>query len=207
MRNCSGKAGFVYNVDTQNLITFEENLKLKRDMPLTAYIDFETTAPTDDYLDPECNKMNVVSYVIILAFHPKLNLPRVIIERSFAHSLDRLCQIDYLTSEQLQYKDMITLKQLKDCAFEVDKKNNPVAVSEMFNTEIRFATNCLLAWFSDKYKKLELNIDFKKQYESENPIDWENGRCVLCTFPLDANPTMLKNQNVFKKHLFKSAVM
>ena len=209
MRNCSGKAGFVYNFDTQNLITFEENLKLKRDVPLTAYIDFETTAPTDDYLDPECNKMNVVSYVIILAFHPKLNLPRLIIERSFAHSLDPLCQIDYLTSEQLQYKDMITLKQLKDCAFEVDKKNNPVAVSEMFNTEIRFATNCLLAWFYDKYKKLELNIDFKKQYESENPIDWENGRCVLCTFPLDANPTMLKNQNmtygdfvIKKEHMF-----
>ena len=29
------------------------NLKFKRDIPLTAYIAFETTAPTDDCLDPE----------------------------------------------------------------------------------------------------------------------------------------------------------
>ena len=92
MRNCTGKPGFIYNFQTRNLLTFEENLKFKRDVPLTTYIDFETTAPTDDYLDPESNKMNVVSYVIILAFHPKLKLPRIIIERSFGHSLEKLCQ-------------------------------------------------------------------------------------------------------------------
>ena len=122
MRNCTGKPGFIYNFQTRNLLTFEENLKFKRDVPLTTYIDFETTAPTDDYLDPESNKMNVVPYVIILAFHPKFKLPRIIIERSFGHSLERLCQIDYLTSEQLKYKDIITLKQLRDCALAVYKK-------------------------------------------------------------------------------------
>ena len=147
MRNCTGKPGFIYNFQTRNLLTFEENLKFKRDVPLTTYIDFETTAPTDDYLDPESNKMNVISYVIILAFHPKLNLPRIIIERSFGHSFERLSQIDYLTSEQLTYKDSITLKQLRDCGVAVHKKNNPVAVSEMFSVEIKFATNCVLAWF------------------------------------------------------------
>ena len=72
MKNCLGKPGFVYNFQTRNLLTFEENIKFKRDVPLTTYIDFETTAPTDCCLDPESNKMNVVSYVIILAFHPKL---------------------------------------------------------------------------------------------------------------------------------------
>ena len=102
MKQCTGKPGFIYNFQTRNLLTFEENLQFKRDVPLTAYIDFETTAPTDDCLDPESNKMNVVSYVIILAFQPDLNLPRIIIERSFGHSLEKLCQIDYLTSEQLK---------------------------------------------------------------------------------------------------------
>ena len=126
MKNCTGKPGFIYNFQTRNLLTFEENLQFKRDVPLTAYIDFETTAPTDDYLDPECNKMNVVSYVIILAFHPNLNLPRIIIERSFGHSLERLSQIDYLTSEQLKYKDIITLKQLRDSALAVYKKKQPI---------------------------------------------------------------------------------
>ena len=93
MKNCIGKPGFIYNFQTRNLLTFEQNLKFKRDVPLTAYIDFETTAPTDDYLDPECNKMNVVSYVTILAFHPKLNLPRIIIERSFGSISNRLFNI------------------------------------------------------------------------------------------------------------------
>ena len=147
MKNCTGKPGFVYNFQTRNLLTFEENLKFKRDVPLTTYIDFETTAPTDCSLDPESNKMNVISYVIILAFHPKLQLPRIIIERSFGHSLEKLCQIDYLTSEQLNYKDMITVKQLRDCALAVHKKTNKLAVSEMFCTEIKFATDCLLKWY------------------------------------------------------------
>ena len=32
----------------QILLTFEENLKYKGDIPLVAYIDFETTALTND---------------------------------------------------------------------------------------------------------------------------------------------------------------
>ena len=61
IENCVGKPGFIYNFDTQNLLPFEENLKFKRDIPLTAYIDFETTAPTDECLDPESKKINAVS--------------------------------------------------------------------------------------------------------------------------------------------------
>ena len=104
------------------MLTFEENLKFKRDIPLTAYIDFETTAPTDDCLDPETKKMNAVSYVIIFAFHPELKMKRIITERSFGHSIQKLTTIDYLTNEQLKYKDMTTLKQLRDCAFSVASK-------------------------------------------------------------------------------------
>ena len=209
MKNCLGKPGFVYNFQTRNLLTYEENIKLKRDVPLTTYIDFETTAPTDCCLDPESNKMNVVSYVIILAFHPKLQLPRIIIERSFGHSLEKLCQIDYLTSEQLKYGDVITVKQLRDCALAVDKKTNKLAISEMFCTEIKFATDCVLRWYHDKYKNLELSIESKNEFERENPIDWENGECVLCRFPLEANPTNPENEKmsyldfiIKKEHMF-----
>ena len=56
IENCTGKPGYVYNFNIQNILTFEENLKFKRDIPLTVYIDFETTAPTDDCLDPESKK-------------------------------------------------------------------------------------------------------------------------------------------------------
>ena len=209
MKNCLGKPGFVYNFQTRNLLTYEENIKFKRDVPLTTYIDFETTAPTDCCLDPESNKMNVVSYVIILAFHPKLQLPRIIIERSFGHSLEKLCQIDYLTSEQLKYGDVITVKQLRDCALAVHKKTNVVAMSEMFCTEIKFATNCVLKWYHAKYKNLELSLESKNEFEKENPIDWEDGECVLCRFPLEVNPTTCENEKmsygdfiIKKEHMF-----
>ena len=211
MKNCVGKPGFVYNFETRNLLSFEENLKFKRDVPLTTYIDFETTAPTDCCLDPESNKMNVISYVIILAFHPKLQLPRIIIERSFGHSLEKLCQIDYLTSEQLNYKDMVTVKQLRDCALAVHQKTNKLAVSEMFCTEIKFATDCLLKWYHNKYKNIELSIESKNEFERENPIDWQNGECVVCRFPLDATPskTFVENEKmsygdfiIKKEHMF-----
>ena len=186
---CNGKPGFAYNFDTQNILTFEENLKLKYDIPLTAYIDFETTAPTDKMLDSESCKMKAVSYAIIFAFHPKLDFKRIIIERSFGHSREKLTTIDYLTSEQLKFKDEITLKQLRDSALEVSKRNKVNAISEMFSIELKFASDCLLKWFYSKNKKIELSIQEKKDYEIKNPIDWENGICQICTFPLDVKPS------------------
>ena len=83
------------------MVTFKENLKFKSDIPLTAYIDFETTAPTDECLDPESKKMFIISYVIIFAFHPELDTDRVIIERSFGHSEHSLTSLIYLTIDQL----------------------------------------------------------------------------------------------------------
>ena len=89
---------------------------------MTVHIDFETTASTDDCLDPESKKMNSVSYVIIFAFRPDLDLKRIIIERSFGHSLEKLTTINYLTTEQVKYKDLTTLKQLRDCTISVASK-------------------------------------------------------------------------------------
>lgn len=39
--------------DKQNLVTFEDTLKYKGDLLFVSYCDFETTAPTDYYLDPK----------------------------------------------------------------------------------------------------------------------------------------------------------
>ena len=116
IENCTGRPGFVYNFNIQSLLMFEENLKFKCDIPLTACIDFETTAPTDDCLDPENKKMSAVSYVIIFAFHPELQIDRVIIERSFGHLQAQLLSLNYLTTEQMKFKNVTQLKQLGDCA-------------------------------------------------------------------------------------------
>ena len=152
MENCTGRPGYVYNFNTQSLLTFEENLKFKCDIPMTAYIDFETTAPTDDCLGPESKKMFPVSYVIIFAFHPELQLDCVIIERSFGHSQMRFCSLNYLTSEQLKFKDVTMLKQLRDYALSVASKRNKLAISKMFTTELKFAGNCLIKCFNAKIK-------------------------------------------------------
>ena len=66
--------------------------------------------------------MNAVSCVIIFDFHPDLDMKRIIIERSFGHSIEKLTTIDELTAEQLKYKDTTTLKQLRDCAISVANK-------------------------------------------------------------------------------------
>ena len=111
--------------------------------------------------------MFVFSYVIFFAFCPELNIDRVIIERSFGHSEHSLSSLNYLTIDQLQYRGNKTLLQLRDCAFNVAKKKNKLAVPEMFSTKIKFAGDCLIKWFNKKFKSknLELSDDIKWKHE------------------------------------------
>ena len=64
--NCSGIPGVLYSFNNQKLVTFEDNLGSKGDLPMAIYFDCQTTAPTDNYFDPEQKDMFVVSYVLLL---------------------------------------------------------------------------------------------------------------------------------------------
>ena len=66
--------------------------------------------------------MFLVSYVMIVAFNPELNLDRIIIQRSFAHSIEQLTKLNYFTQEQITFIDQSLIKILKDMAFEVAKR-------------------------------------------------------------------------------------
>ena len=99
MENCSGRVGVVSNFNNQNLISYQDNFHAKGDVPFVIYFDFETTAPTDTCLDPEQKNIFVVSYPMIAAFHPELELDRIINQRSFAHSIEQLTNLDYFTRE------------------------------------------------------------------------------------------------------------
>ena len=66
----------------------------------------------------------------------------------------------------------------------------------MFSVELKFASDCLLKWFYSKNKKIELSLQEKKDYELKNPIDWENGKCSICTFPLDVKPSEKLNEKI-----------
>ena len=52
---------------------------------MAIYFDFEPTAPTDNWFDPEQKKMFVMSYVLIVAFHPHLNLRKITLKRRYVH--------------------------------------------------------------------------------------------------------------------------
>ena len=174
MKHCSGKPGVIYSFTNQSLISYEDNFKAKGDLPFVAYFDFETTAPTDNCLDPEQRKMFVVSYVMIVAFHTALNLDRVIICRSFAHLLDQLSNIDYLTREQIGFIDSYLIHMLKDCACKVSKRQCKNSLGKMFSVESALVKKALLKWFNVKLKQTFVIIKriAKLRFESENKIDW-----------------------------------
>ena len=135
LENCSGKPGAIYNFNNQCLISYQDNFKNKGDLPFSIYFDFETAAPTDNQLDSEQKKMFVVSYVMIIAFQPALKLERIIVYRSFAHSLEQLTSLDYLTREQINFIEPYLIKMLKDIAFEVSKRKIKNSFGQMLSIE------------------------------------------------------------------------
>ena len=61
MEICAGIPGIVYNFNYQNLVTFEENLKYKGDLPMVVYFDYKTTSTTNNCLDPEQKELFLLS--------------------------------------------------------------------------------------------------------------------------------------------------
>ena len=185
----SGIRGVAYNFTNQNLVSFEDNIDNKGDLPLVTYMDFETTACAQNFLTPEQNKMFAVSYTLMFAFHPKLNLNRVILQRSLGHSLSKLATVDYLNDDKLKFVDKDSINQLKDCAINVSERRCKSAVAQMFAVELRFPSNCLLKWFNRKFKIQIMEIDHKEKFTCEafNLTDWKKRKCVICNFPLIIN--------------------
>ena len=130
------------------MISYEDNFHAKGDVPFVIYFDFETTAPTDNCLDPEQKKLFVISYVMIVAFNPELNLDRIIIQRGFAHSVEQLTSLDYFTWEQITCIDQSLIKMLKDMAFEVSKRRCKNSIGQMFSNESALVKRTLLKWFN-----------------------------------------------------------
>ena len=149
-------------------MSFEDSIRYKGDLPLVANMDFETTAPTENCLNPE-QKMFIVSYVVIFAFHPKLNLEHVVVQRSFGRTYKKLTIIDYLTNNQTVSINIELVKQLKDCAINVRQRKCKNAVAQMFCVEFRFVADSLLFWPNRGFKSrnLELNLDKKLLYRQK----------------------------------------
>ena len=63
--------------------------------------------------------MFVVSYVLIVAFHLHLNIRKIVVQRSYGHSINQLTTIDYLSDDQMKYVGVKLVKLLNDIAQEV----------------------------------------------------------------------------------------
>ena len=77
---------------------------------MALYFDFEATAPTVSIQNKKF--FFVISYILIVAFHPHLNLRKIIVQRSCGHSLEQLTMIDYLANDQVSFIDVMLVKQL-----------------------------------------------------------------------------------------------
>ena len=191
MENCSGVPGVIYNFNTQSLISFEDNFNAKGDLSFVIYFDFETTAPTDNCFDPEQKTMFVVSYVMIVAFHPDLKIDKIIIQRSYAHAIEQLTSLDYFSQDQIKCINKELVRQLKDIAFDVSKRKCKKTMGQMLCVECGLVKKTLLEWFNRKFESQYLKISpFDEfRYERNFPIDWQNDKCVICKFPLKVEPT------------------
>ena len=132
--------------------------------------------------------MFVVSYVMIVAFQ---RIDRIIIYRSFAHSIEQLSNLDYLSREQIAFIERYLIDMLKDAACEVSKRKCKSSLGQMFSIESAMVKKTPLKWSNLKFKHQFHKIDLiaKMRYQAKNKVDWKKNKCVICKFPMKLEPT------------------
>ena len=94
----------------------------------------------------------------------------------------------------MQFFNRKTLLQLRDAAYYVSTKTDKLAISTMFNTELKFAADVLLKWFNAKIKSknLELDLTEKNIFQHENEIDWKKDKYCICNLLIDVKVKSLE---------------
>ena len=150
-----------------------------RDVPFTVYFDVETTTGDNVFHDP---KMFVITYCQIYAFHPSLDLDKIVVFRSFQQKADEIYSLDHFRNEHTPSFDRLTFQQLTS----VLALEKSTFLSELFSVKLRFTIDTLKKWFKSvlKSKFLELNEIQKQIFVKENPIDSSETCCCICGFLL-----------------------
>ena len=125
--------------------------------------------------------MFVVSYVMIVAFQ---RIDRIIIYRSFAHSIEQLSNLDYLSREQSAFTEPYLIDMLKDAVCEVLKRKCESSLGQMFSIESAMVKKTPLKWSNLKFKHQFHKID----PIAKNKVDWKKNKCVICKFPMKLEP-------------------
>ena len=122
---CAGQAGFSYSFDNGRVINYQDNYKKIDNLPFALYYDFETTTGSVVFFDA---KMYVVSYCIVVVFHPDLELPRLYIYRSYDQDHAQLTSLVHFDTVQRNFFsnksnfNPKTLDQRRDTALAVGRK-------------------------------------------------------------------------------------
>ena len=90
LNNCGCMPGVVYKFENQSIQTFFDNVKFMGDLLFVIYFDFETTCDKKTYNFDNDASMCHVSYAIMVAIQPNLNLDILFVVRSFNHTFDQL---------------------------------------------------------------------------------------------------------------------
>lgn len=114
----------------------------------------------------------MIYFVIIFAFHPNLDIDRIIIEWNFHHSLEKLTDISYLTVGMLENYDPVTAEQLRDCAINFNQKKKKIANSEMCSMELKFASDYSKKCLTRKTKKVFSNLTQCQKNILKKKIKW-----------------------------------
>ena len=115
----------LYSFDNSKIINYQDNFKKLGDLPFAVYYDFETTTGSVVFSNA---KMYVVSYCMIIAFHPDLNIPRLHIYRSYDPSDEDLTSLHHFDAVQRNFFNfrenfnIKTLKQLQNATLAVKNK-------------------------------------------------------------------------------------
>ena len=82
--------GIIYKFENQNIQTFFENIKFMGDLPFAIYFGSETTSGKKIYnFDKDCT-LYPVSHAFVVAFHPKREIEKNFVVRSFNHTFVQL---------------------------------------------------------------------------------------------------------------------
>lgn len=151
---CSGKAGFTFSFDNGKIVDYQDHYRNLGNLPFSIYYDFETTTGSVVFFDA---KMYVVSYCMVVAFHPELKIPRLVIFRSYDQNHNALTSLSHFQALEFNFFQdsgnfsKTTLKQLEDAAFSVQNKEKNTTLAEMFSIELKFTTDCLKSCFAKKH--------------------------------------------------------
>ena len=142
---------------------------------------------------------------MIITFHQSINLPRIVIFRSFDQNENELYSLSHFNiidfdffNQEKGYYNFTTLRELKSAALNVLQKESNTALAEMFNIELKFTVDAIKKWLSDNKKSCELDFD-KKQLFKKNTKTYVNTPCCLCDFSLDP-----KTENEWLDHVIKA---